>query len=248
MTLCVGGASFGRMFTIIGGDGKEYGPATAEQIRAWIAGGRANLETKARAVGTDEWRRLGDYPEFAPADAAPPMIAAAVPAAEAGATTTVDTAAPRETRLLARLIDWLIQVMAMMPGMMLLGMEALHAILQAARTGEFDFEGMDTVRVATGAITLGVAMLVLLIVQLWLLSTRGQSLGKLIVRADSGAKAGFVRAWLLREFVPALIGIVPFVGPFLLRPLYVLVDCCFIFREDRRCVHDLIAGTKVVKA
>ena len=33
------------MYTIIGGDGKEYGPVTAEQIRSWIAAGRANLET-----------------------------------------------------------------------------------------------------------------------------------------------------------------------------------------------------------
>ena len=49
------------MFHIIGCDGKEYGPVTVEQIRAWIAAGRANLETKARALGTDEWRRLADF-------------------------------------------------------------------------------------------------------------------------------------------------------------------------------------------
>lgn len=64
------------MFIIIGGDGKEYGPVSVEQIRAWLAGGRANLETKAKAVGTDEWRRLGDFAEFSgtgPA-APPPMV------------------------------------------------------------------------------------------------------------------------------------------------------------------------------
>lgn len=60
------------MFTIIGGDGKEYGPATVEQLRGWIAAGRANLDTKAKAAGSDEWRRLGDYPEFATAAATPP--------------------------------------------------------------------------------------------------------------------------------------------------------------------------------
>jgi hypothetical protein len=68
------------MFTIIGGDGKEYGPVTADQVRAWIAGGRATLETKAKALGSEEWRRLGDYAEFG--SAAPlPEIAAAETAA-----------------------------------------------------------------------------------------------------------------------------------------------------------------------
>jgi hypothetical protein len=65
------------MFIIIGGDGKEYGPVSAEQIRAWLAGGRANLDTKAKAVGTEEWRRLGDFAEFSGAGpaAAPPPVA-----------------------------------------------------------------------------------------------------------------------------------------------------------------------------
>ena len=46
-----------------------------EQIRAWLAGGRANLDTKAKAVGTDEWRRLGDFAEFsANGVATPPPV------------------------------------------------------------------------------------------------------------------------------------------------------------------------------
>jgi hypothetical protein len=60
------------MYTIIGGDGKEYGPVTAEQVRAWIAAGRANLETKVKAEGTDEWRRVADFPELAPPPAQAP--------------------------------------------------------------------------------------------------------------------------------------------------------------------------------
>jgi|CZKI01.1.fsa_nt_gi hypothetical protein len=68
------------MYTIIGGDGKEYGPVTADQIRAWIAGGRANLDTKVKALGTDEWKRIADFPELAgsgAAGAAPPLNAPA---------------------------------------------------------------------------------------------------------------------------------------------------------------------------
>jgi hypothetical protein len=67
------------MFTIIGGDGNEYGPVSVEQIRAWLASGRANLDTKAKHVGYEEWKRLGDFDEFAGPAAAvtPPPLAAA---------------------------------------------------------------------------------------------------------------------------------------------------------------------------
>ena len=65
------------MYTIIGGDGNEYGPVPASQVRAWISGGRANLQTKAKKLGTDEWKTLGDFPEFSPgAPATPPPLAA----------------------------------------------------------------------------------------------------------------------------------------------------------------------------
>lgn len=62
------------MFTIIGGDGKEYGPVSAEKIREWVAAGRANLETKARRDGEAEWKALGEFVEFTAAE--PPPIAA----------------------------------------------------------------------------------------------------------------------------------------------------------------------------
>ena len=52
------------MYTIIGGDGKEYGPVTAEQVRSWIAGGRANLATKVRPAGSDAWKTIEECPEI----------------------------------------------------------------------------------------------------------------------------------------------------------------------------------------
>ncbi len=65
------------MFTIIGGDGKEYGPVSAEQVRAWLASGRANLSTKAKYAGTEEWHTLGEYTEFTSSAATtPPPVAA----------------------------------------------------------------------------------------------------------------------------------------------------------------------------
>lgn len=61
------------MFKIIGGDGRPYGPVSADQIRQWIAEGRANAQTLAQLEGSMEWKPLGQFAEFA-ASAAPPVI------------------------------------------------------------------------------------------------------------------------------------------------------------------------------
>jgi hypothetical protein len=53
------------VYIIIGGDGKEYGPVSAEKLRSWIAAGRADLNTQAKEHGSDDWKSLGDFPEFA---------------------------------------------------------------------------------------------------------------------------------------------------------------------------------------
>jgi hypothetical protein len=63
------------MFKIIGGDGRQYGPVSADQIRQWIAEGRANAQTLVQAEGSVEWKPLGHYPEFA----SPPVSAAMAP-------------------------------------------------------------------------------------------------------------------------------------------------------------------------
>ena len=66
------------MFTIIGGDGKEYGPVKLQQVKNWIADGRANLDTKAKRIGDEEWKRLGDFPEIN--TTAPAEVSTAEPA------------------------------------------------------------------------------------------------------------------------------------------------------------------------
>jgi len=64
------------MYKIIGGDGKEYGPVAAEQLRQWIAEGRANARTSARLEGTSEWKPLAQFPEFSAAFGSqpPPLL------------------------------------------------------------------------------------------------------------------------------------------------------------------------------
>ncbi|MEO6875475.1 MAG: DUF4339 domain-containing protein [Opitutaceae bacterium] len=67
------------MFTIIGGDGKEYGPVSAEQVRNWLASGRANLSTRAKTAGSEEWQTLGDFAEFTGGGGPPALAAYVVP-------------------------------------------------------------------------------------------------------------------------------------------------------------------------
>ncbi len=52
-------------YTIIGGDGKEYGPVSGEDLRKWIADGRANARTQVRVEGATEWKSFPEFPELA---------------------------------------------------------------------------------------------------------------------------------------------------------------------------------------
>jgi hypothetical protein len=61
-------------YSIIGGDGKEYGSVTADDLRRWIGEGRLNEQTLAKAEGETEFRPLSTFPEFA--DAFAPLAAA----------------------------------------------------------------------------------------------------------------------------------------------------------------------------
>src|SRR5688572_2901817 len=115
------------MFTIIGGDGKEYGPVSTDQVRVWLAGGRANLDTKARAIGSEEWRRLGDFAEFTTPAAPPPLT----PATLSSASPQVNEAelAGRVTRLGAALIDRMLAAVCALPGLAIMGPAFLQVVM-----------------------------------------------------------------------------------------------------------------------
>src|SRR5260370_19865488 len=53
------------MYKIIGGDLKEYGPVSAEDLRRWIAEGRVTGQTQVLAADGAEWKPLSSFPEFA---------------------------------------------------------------------------------------------------------------------------------------------------------------------------------------
>lgn len=53
------------MFKILGGDGREYGPVSGEQLSQWIREGRAGGSTQIQRAGESSWVLLRDLPEFA---------------------------------------------------------------------------------------------------------------------------------------------------------------------------------------
>jgi uncharacterized RDD family membrane protein YckC len=144
----------------------------------------------------------------------------------------------RGERLGAALIDALIVISVSFPVMYFLGLwqQALSAALTGQRPGA-------AVMLASAAIGVGAY----LAIQGYPLATAGQTWGKRLLKLRivnlEGRKPSFSRLVLLRYGVTRAIAMVPVLGG-----LYALVDDLFIFRDDRRCIHDLIAGTRVVVA
>ncbi len=64
------------MYRIIGGDGKPYGPVSAEQIKQWYQEGRINGLTKVCAEGGADWKALMAWPELQVLVATPPLLGA----------------------------------------------------------------------------------------------------------------------------------------------------------------------------
>ncbi len=62
------------MYKIIGTDGKEYGPVSVEQLRQWIAEGRANAQTLVQAEGQTDWKSLANFPDLQPIAVPPTMM------------------------------------------------------------------------------------------------------------------------------------------------------------------------------
>jgi uncharacterized RDD family membrane protein YckC len=241
------------MFSIMGGDGKEYGPVPVDQVKRWLAEGRANLDTQVRRIGDEQWRRLGDCGEITgnvppvidhpvfdhPADVAPesPVLASPV-------------LASRWLRLGAALLDEMIADFCALPGMILLGPSGLMLLFRLTMQGRDALQDSDLERLAGMSNALGVLVLGVLLcaaVQVWMLAARGQTLGKRfleirILRVQDDANPGFAHAVLLRSVVPMIVRAIPMFGLG-----FWLVDVGCIFRTDKRCLHDLIAGTKVVQ-
>ena len=148
--------------------------------------------------------------------------------------------AGRGTRLVAVIIDGLLNGLIFLPVYFLMGGAAMMGFDPQSPPDPVAMMGAMFKAMLPGYLIAGV-------VQGWSLHAFGGTLGKKllglrIVRTD-GSRAGFVRLFFGRGAVSVLPAVIPLVGA-----LYVLIDTLVIFRESRQCLHDQIADTKVVTA
>ncbi len=143
-------------------------------------------------------------------------------------------------RLRATAVDLVLLQTAAIPGGLLeLGVPAVRS-LHPALLGELVYLALSAYLLVTTGQTFGKRFH-----RIRVLDARGDhpGIGRILVRACAaplvGMLASFVLQWTLDEEGR--------IDPRHVMWLAVLLDCATIFGRDRRCVHDYLAGTRVVR-
>jgi uncharacterized RDD family membrane protein YckC len=148
--------------------------------------------------------------------------------------------ADRALRLVAVLIDWAISMVLMVPLMFMGGF--WEAAFEAGRSG-----GFGLMPLGTTVMWAVIGFVLFVLIQGYPLQMTGQTWGKKLLSlkiVDLQGNKPSLADLLLKRYLPThAIANLPCLGL-----IYVLVDSLMIFRADQRCLHDLIAGTRVVKA
>jgi uncharacterized RDD family membrane protein YckC len=157
----------------------------------------------------------------------PPLSNLSVPSDAA------QTLAGRGQRLGAAIVDGIVMLPVMLPVMYLMGMftyagsgvePPIALVLLVAVIGFVVFVGINYIP----------------------LSRNGQTVGKKVLGiriADMQGNKPDMVTLLAKRYLPVQsVSQVPFIGG-----IAGLIDTLFIFRKDRRCVHDLVAGTQVLR-
>lgn len=141
--------------------------------------------------------------------------------------------ASRWARLGASIIDSIIMMLVVVPVMYVTG----------------GFDGMLEGREPGFVYMFGIGILSLvayLVINYRFLVTNGQTVGKKVLEIKivdlNGNLPLFQPQLLIRYAVYLLPGQIPFIGQ-----LFSLINVLFIFSAEKRCIHDLVAKTKVVK-
>jgi len=152
-----------------------------------------------------------------------------------------DELAGRFTRFASAMVDGILLMAITMPVMFATGFVART---QAQQVGFLE-------QIAMSLLGIGV----MLAMNGYLLATRGQSIGKIltkiqIVDAQSGGLLPFHRVYVYRYLwmlpLVFVVALIPGTVDDILVNVVAIVDVLFIFGGARRCLHDYIAGSKVV--
>lgn len=143
-------------------------------------------------------------------------------------------------RLLGAVLDGLILVACFIPGVF--AVVLLPTTLDA-------WGDPEPHPLAMGLIGLGLlGVLAVSILQWVLIASRGQTLGKMAVGTRivlmNGSPVNFLTGVILRLWILNVVTGV--LNQCCLGWIVTLFDCLFIFQPDRRCLHDHLAGTKVI--
>jgi uncharacterized RDD family membrane protein YckC len=216
-------------------ESRQTGPFTREEVEAMLERGEVRPTDLAWKEGIPTWMPLATvlegkkgpwYQTRTARPGKPPQIVS-----DEGENDLADPL----IRLGANILDLVIAVVVVLPGVILIAIAGTRGELWSYAT--YFIYG-----VAAGVI----GALCLIAVQIYFLSTQGKTVGKKIlgiriVNAQDGSNPGFIKACLIRSVLVSLIFGIPFIGQ-----TFFFVDSLFIFRADHRCIHDFMAETKVV--
>ena len=148
--------------------------------------------------------------------------------------------ADRSKRFLGSLIDGLLMLIITIPILILTG------ILRPALQGKNPTAGQQFFSMLLG-------LAVFLILNGYLLAKKGQTIGKVVMKTrivdTKGQRVPLGYLLFLRYlFLNLFVFLMSLVVSAMIASLIGGIDALFIFTEDKRCLHDYIAGTVVIDA
>jgi uncharacterized RDD family membrane protein YckC len=204
-------------YKIIGADGREYGPVTLPELRAWVGDGRIARQTLIGQVGGDRWQPAGELEELSDLLGTMPELAGKEDSSE------------------LRAAGFWIRFAAHWPDQFIVSAAVISYVgMPDVPPGPPKFEDiMAWTQMAQPWMLLFSAIYYILTTWVW-----GATLGKLIfglrvVRLDDSPVG--LKESVFRFLASVLSGMIFGIG-------YLFVA----FRPDKRAMHDLLARTRVV--
>ncbi len=243
---------------------EQLGTFSDLDVSAGLRDGRFKPTDLCWAEGMQGWLPLGTHLQELNVEAGeattaePPAISALREEVRQDQVVRLELAS-RGQRLAAKLIDMLMLIVPFVIYYTIVFDPAIQEELQTLQKDPAAMMNVIQHRIeviqAAGNLTpalMGLILNLVVIVNVVLLTIRGQTMGKLclgiqVVRFPGGGRAGFIKAVLLRDMFFGLIifGSSMFFGAMGMALL--VANALMIFRQDRRCMHDLVADTVVTK-
>ena len=246
---------------------EQAGPYTLEQVNAMLSNKQIVLTDLAWHEGMTNWLPLGQLTGgkmiYNPNQQ---KVTLSTTPFKTTATSTVDTEtvangatlAPVGSRLGAALIDYLLLNFAIgiafFSTMSLVSLNKLNTVfateleILSKSTKTDSTQLLKSIMASIPEPTLvavGASVIILTLIQVWLIASRGQTIGKILLKIKivdeiSGEKSTFLRSVMFRSVL------VKYVGYNIVGSLLFFVDLVFLFTKNNRTLHDRLAKTLVV--